>query len=289
MNNKIKFVFFGSSRFSVIILDELENAGYIPACIITTSDKPRGRKLFLTPSPVKVWAKKRNIPVLDPIKLDTKFIESLNKKQWDLFIVASYGKIIPDIIINIPKHKTLNVHPSLLPKYRGASPLQSTMLDDAKQTGISIMRIDNIMDHGPIVAQEKVNINEWPIYEEFEELLARKSGQLLVNIMVDWVSDRIVEKEQDHDEATFSRKISKKNGLINLEDDPYLNFRKIQAFHEWPQAYFMHKHNDRKIRVKITQALFENGKLNIGKVIPENGKEISFEDFKRGYGKNNIF
>ena len=204
MNNKIKFAFFGSSRFSVIVLGELEQAGYIPACIITTPDKPRGRKLILTPTPVKGWAIAKNIKVLDPIRLDAGFIKELNPlvtnqrsgDHWDLFIVASYGKIISDAIINIPKCKTLNVHPSLLPKYRGASPLQNTILDDTKQTGVSIIRIDEKMDHGPIIAQENMNIDKWPTYEGFEEMMARKGGQLLAKTMPEWVKDKIKEKEQ---------------------------------------------------------------------------------------------
>lgn len=289
--DKIRFVFFGSSRFSVIILDELEKVGYIPACIITTPDKPKGRKLILTPTVVKDWAIANNIRVLDPAKLDAEFIRLLNlpsvngqsENHWDVFIVASYGKIISDAIINIPKYKTLNVHPSLLPKYRGASPLQSAMLDDVKKTGISIMRIDEKMDHGPIIAQEVLSVNEWPTYEEFEEIMAKKGGRLLAKIMPEWIAGKIDEKEQNHTQATYTKKIEKKDGLIDLENDPYSNFRKIQAFHEWPQAYFIHAHNDKDIRVKITDASFVDNKLIIEKVIPEGGKEISYSDFERGF------
>lgn len=287
MNNKINFAFFGSSRFSVLILDELERAGYIPDCIVTTPDKPKGRKLILTPTPVKLWAEKRNIPALSPAKLDTEFSKSIGDlaqgKKWDLFIVASYGKIIPNAVIDIPTHKTLNVHPSLLPQYRGASPLQSAMLDDMKNTGVSIMKIDAEMDHGPIISQEIVSIEEWPSYEDFEEMMAKKGGQLLAKILSEWIAGTIQEKTQDHSKATFTRKITKENGLIDLADDPYANFRKIQAFHEWPQAYFIHKHNGKEIHVKITQASYTNSNLNIEKLIPEGGKEISFDDFRRGY------
>lgn len=288
MNNKIKFVFFGSSRFSVIVLDELELAGYIPDCVVTTPDKPKGRKLILTPSPVKDWAQKRKIPVFDPMKLDQAFVEKLeaivNKNGAELFVVASYGKIIPESIINTPLRKTLNIHPSLLPKYRGASPLQSTIIDDAKRTGVTIIRIDEKMDHGPIVAQEGVNVNEWPIYEEFEEMMAKIGGRLLVKIMPFWIAGKIKEKKQNHNRATYTKKIKKENGLIDLNGNPYLNFRKIQAFHEWPQAYFIQEHNSEKIRVKITQASFGGGKLNIKKVVPEGRREISYDDFSRGYG-----
>ncbi len=297
----------------MIVLDELEKTDYIPDCVITTPDKPKGRKLVLTPTLVKDWAIQRKIKVYDPAKLDAELISKLNQpsvsqigkrimsvipakagiqcgrrdeKSWDMFIVASYGKIIPNAIINIPRYKTLNIHPSLLPKYRGASPLQSAILDDSKQTGVSIMRIDEEMDHGPIVAQENVNVNEWPIYEEFEEMMAKIGGRLLVKIIPLWIAGEIKEREQVHGQATYTKKINKGAGLIELNDDPYLNFRKIQAFHEWPQAYFLIKHDGKEIRVKITKASFENSQLKVQKVIPEGGKEMPYEDFLRGYRKS---
>jgi len=279
----VKFTFFGSSRFSTIVLDELEKAGFVPACVVTTPDKPKGRRLIVTPTEAKLWARKRNIRILDPIKLDDSFRDELKKENCEVFVVASYGKIIPDTVINLPKHKTLNIHPSLLPKYRGASPLQSAMLDDTKETGVTVMRIDEQMDHGPIVAQEKVTISEWPAYDEFEETMARSGGKLLAKIFPEWVADGIKEREQDHSTATYTKKIFKENGLIDFGDDHYLNFRKIQAYHEWPGAYFFAERNGKQIRVKITNAVFKDRKLAIEKVVPEGSKEIAWEDFSRGY------
>ncbi len=275
----IKFAFFGSSKFSVIVLDELELHGFIPICVVTTPDKPKGRKLVMTPTEVKLWAQKRNIKAFDPMKLDDLFRDGLAKEGCEVFVVASYGKIIPGTIINLPKYKTLNIHPSLLPKYRGASPLQSAILDDAKETGVTIMRIDERMDHGPIVAQEKVTVNEWPAYEKFEETMAKVGGKLLAKILPEWIAGKIEEREQDHSAATYTKKITKEDGLIDFNDDPYLNFRKTQAYHEWPQAYFFAERNGKQIRVKITGASFKDGKLAIEKVIPEGRREISWEDF----------
>lgn len=278
-----RFIFFGSSRFSVIVLDELERLGFVPSCVVTTPDKPAGRKLALTPTPVKQWAMKRGIKTFDPAKLDNVFAESLKEEECGLFIVASYGKIIPGSTIDLPPHKTLNIHPSLLPKYRGASPLQSAILDDAKKTGVTIMRIDQQMDHGPIVAQEEVTVNEWPAYEEFEELMAKKGAALLAKTLPDWVAGKIQEREQEHSQATYTKKITKEDGLIDLNGDPYLNFRKIQAFHEWPQAYFFLDHKGKKIRVKAIQASFKDGRLDIQRVLPEGAKEMAYADFLKGY------
>ncbi|MFA6405053.1 MAG: methionyl-tRNA formyltransferase [Candidatus Paceibacterota bacterium] len=283
MTNKIKFSFFGSSRFSVIVLDELEILGLIPYSIVTTPDKAQGRKMIVTPTEVKEWAQKRSITVHSPEKLDTDFAIQLEKEKNDVFIVASYGKIIPLEIINIPVNKTLNIHPSLLPKYRGASPLQSAILDNTKETGITIIQIDEQMDHGPIIAQEKVSIEKWPTYEDFEEMMAIAGAKLLAKVLPEWIRGKIEKHDQDHSIATFTKKVKKEDGLINLDDDPYKNFLKIQAYQLWPQAYFMIKHNGKEMRVKITKADFENDKLLIKKVIPEGGKEMSFEDFGRGY------
>ena len=305
INNQVKtvpFVFWGSSRLSVIVLDELKRLGYVPSLIVTTPDKPQGRKLIMTPNVVKTWANEHAVTVLSPIKLDSDFIASLKIENWSLFVVASYGKIIPNEIVELPKYKTLNIHPSLLPQYRGASPLPTAILEDTKKTGVSIMQLDAEMDHGPIVAQKEICITDhfkdWPTYEDFEKFMAIQGAQLLVEILPDWVSGKISAREQDHSKATYTKKISKEDGKIDLtieqskdttkipQELAYDIFRKIQAFHEWPQAYFFIAREDKKIRVKITVASFDAGKLTIKKVIPEGKKEMNFNDFVLGYLSN---
>lgn len=279
----IRFAFFGSSRLSVIVLDELEKLGYVPACIITTPDKPQGRTLTITPNIVKVWALQHGITVYDPATVDASTIGSLKQEACAVFVVASYSKLLPKTLIDIPPRKTLNIHPSLLPAYRGAAPLPYAMLDDAKHTGVSIMRIDEFMDHGPLIGRAEVTVAEWPTYEKFEELMAREGARLLASVLPDWVAGRITEQPQDHRAATFTKKITKEDGLIDFKDDPYLNFRKIQAYHSWPQAYFFIEHKGRKMRIKITSASYVAGKLLIQKVIPEGSKEMDYKDFAAGY------
>ncbi len=271
--SSISFVYFGSSRLSVIVLDELLRLGYKPSLIVTTPDKPQGRKLILTPNVVKTWAVEHNIHVLDPIKLDDEFFAHLRLTPCNLFIVASYGKIIPTKIIELPKLKTLNIHPSLLPQYRGASPLPTAILEDTKKTGVSIMQLDAEMDHGPVIVQKEIDITdhfkEWPIYEYFEEFMAKQGAHVLAEILPDWVAGKIIPKEQDHTKATYTKKIIKEDGMIDFSveelknltkispDRTYTIFRKIQAFHEWPQAYFFIEKDATKMRVKITDATFE--------------------------------
>lgn len=286
-NTHPAFAFFGSSRLSVIVLDQLFEQGLMPKFVVTTPDKPIGRKQIITPNVVKQWATNKNIPVYNPAKLDQDFAKQIRDisetTEVQAFLVASYGKIIPTEIIDIPKNKTLNIHPSLLPQYRGPSPLPTAILEDTKNTGVSIMILDREMDHGPIIAQKEITISEWPTYEDFEESMAEEGAKLFAEILPDWIEGKIAPKEQDHSKASYTKKIIKEDAEIDLNTDPYTNFRKIQAYHEWPQAFFFIDHKNKKLRVKITEASYKDGVLIIQKVIPEGGKEMGYEDFLRGY------
>jgi methionyl-tRNA formyltransferase len=281
MKNSIpKIAFFGSSLFSVIILDKLKEAGFVPACIVTAPDKPKGRKLILTPTEAKVWAEKNNTLVLAPEKLDDTFCTALVATGCDLFIVASYGKIIPQKVLDIPAHKTLNVHPSLLPLLRGATPLETAILEDMHETGVTIMRMDAQMDHGPIVVQEKVHIANWPLSAEaLGRLLGAVGGILLSKIILNWVSGKAKEIEQDHTKATFTKKISKEDGLIDLTEDARKNYLKFHAHKDWPTSYFFTDVAGKNTRVIITEANLIDNVFVIKKVIPEGKKEISYSDF----------
>lgn len=274
-------VFFGTPLLAVWVLEELEKGGILPSLVVTAPDKPAGRKLLLTPSPVKVWAAKHGIPILEPEKLDSNFISALKTEIYDLFIVAAYGKLIPKEMLGIPKHGILNVHPSLLPKFRGASPIISAILSGEKETGTSIMLLDEQMDHGPIVAQESLDISDIPKASELGERLARLGGGMLVDLIPKWVTGNLKAREQDHAEASHCGKIIKEDGLINLADDPEKNYRKIRAFDEWPRACFFSERKGKKIRVVIKDARLEDGKLVITRVLPEGKKEVDYVDFQR--------
>lgn len=266
--------FWGGPEISIITLEKLKEAGFKIAFIVTSLDKPKGRKMIVTPPPTKVWGLENNIPVLQTTDLrETTFVETLKAHNCDVFVVMAYGRIIPLEVLNIPKAGSLNIHPSLLPEFRGSCPIESAILADKKETGVTVMHMDNEMDHGPIVAQEKVIVETWPpTTEELGNKLVTRGSELLVSILPDWISGKIQAVEQDHSRATYTKKIQKEDGLINLNDDPYQNFLKIQAYHGWPSAYFM---KDGK-RIKITAASFDEGKLIIEKVIPEGKSEMSY-------------
>lgn len=285
-HNGYLWVFFGSSHLSTIVLDELKARGLIPKLIISTPDKPRGRSLVLTPTEVNVWAQEHNIPCITPSSLKPADIEteirSYIPEGCDFFLVASYGKIIPQNILDIPRHKTLNIHPSLLPRLRGASPIQSAILSE-DETGVTIMRLDAEMDHGPIVVQQKVSVPEWPPYAlELEEVAARNGAVLLAEILPGWVDGSITETEQNHSQATYCAKIQKSDGELDLTAPADLNLRKIRAYHAWPGAYFFQQHGDKRIRVVVRQAHIEHDQLVLDRVVPEGKKEMPYSDFLRG-------
>jgi len=282
---KYNLVFFGASKFSTAILEELKNVGIIPSLIVTAPDKPRGRGMKMAHPEVKTWANENRAETIQPEKLDDDVIKKLKSEKRDLFLVASYGKIIPKEILDIPIYGALNVHPSLLPKLRGASPIQSAILNNERDAvGITIILMDEKIDNGPIVAQMPVEIEKWPPRASWlENLLAREGGKMLARVIPDWVGKKIGTKEQNRESATFCKKIEKEEALINFGDNPYLNYRKIQAFDVWPRAYFFAEKNGNKTRVIITDAKYENNELKILRVIPEGKKEISYEDFVRNF------
>lgn len=282
-----RWVSFGTDEFSVKVLDTLKARGLVPAFIVTVPDRPVGRKLVLTPPPAKLWAEQNNFPIIQPSSLkDPAFDLQLRTYNLQLFMVASYGKIIPQAILDLPTHGTLNIHPSLLPKYRGATPLESAILAGDSQTGVTIIKLDAEMDHGPIIAQVKLGRDASKLYyEELRDQLAVLGANLLADNLADYLSGALVPTEQDHSLASFTKKIEKTDGLIDLSADPELNFRKIRAFTPWPGAYFFVNKNDKDLRVVIKTAHLDNGELIIDTVVPEGKKEMDWDSFRRGYLK----
>jgi len=277
--NNIKFVFFGTSDVSVSVLEYLKQAGFVPELLVTTPDRPQGRQLVLTPSPVKTWGLENNIKTIQPEKLDGSFVSELQKESWDLFVVVAYGKIIPIEVLNIPKHKSINIHYSLLPHLRGAAPVEGAILADERETGVSIILMDEKMDHGQLLAQENVSTPVWPLKRsDLLESMNLVANKLLVETILKWVAGEITPKEQDHTKATFVKMIKKEDALIDLNDDDYLNFRKIMAYEKWPRAYFL---EDNK-RIIINEAIWKDDKLEIVKITPEGKKEMNYGDYLRG-------
>jgi methionyl-tRNA formyltransferase len=259
--------------------------------VISAPDKPVGRKQIITPPSVKLMAQKYNIAVEQPVKIKDLKLE-IGNLQPDIVVVAAYGQIIPKEILDIPKFGCLNVHPSLLPKYRGASPIQSAILSGDEKTGITIMLMDEKMDHGPIIAQQELEFSaqggltsDWQ-FPKLHDELAKLGAKLLIDTIPKYISGKIKPKEQDHSKATFTKILKKEDGLISWSKKPEEIERQIRAFNPWPGTFTFIKKDDKLIRVKILEVeISSNNELIIKKVQPEGKKEMPYEDFLKGYPK----
>jgi len=248
----VKFVFFGSSRFSNIVLGELERMKYKPLLTITSAKEP--------------------LP-----------LEKLKELEADVFVVASFGKILSKEVLNMPKYGSLNVHPSLLPKLRGPSPIQGSILT-LEDPGVTIIKMDEKMDHGPVVAKQKFKITPWPDhYDSIEEKLGIAGGRMLGVVLPKWIAGEIEAVPQDEKKATFTKLIQKEDGLLDLTLGPEENLRKVLAYSTWPGAYMMYqKKNGKEVRLVVKEAEIIDDKFTPTRVIPAGKKEMNWQDFLRG-------
>lgn len=279
--NNLNFAFFGTPNIASDTLEILKNNGYLPSVIITQIDKPSGRGLHLTPSPVSIWANENNIPCLKPEKIDEEFTRKFKKLKIELSIVVAYGKILPENIISAPELGTINIHYSLLPKYRGASPLESTLLNGDTETGVTIQQMVYKLDSGPIIAFGKIPIGINDKKEELKNKLVDLGGNLVCEVLPDIIDKKIKLVEQKDEDATYCKKINKEDGEIDPTGNNSENWNKYRAYFGWPGLYFFTTKHDKKIRVKIKEATFIDGEFVIKRVTPEGKKEISYEDFLR--------
>lgn len=273
MSTNIKFVYFGTPEFSTIVLDELKKAGFLPNLIITAPDRPVGRKYIMTPPPVKVWADDNNIECWQP-EHPRDITEKLAEQKWDLFVVASYGYIVSQKLLDIPQHGTLNVHTSLLPKYRGASPIESAILNGDTETGSTIMKMTLGMDEGPILAQTVFPLEQDITKPELFEKLAHDGGRLLAETIVPWVRGEILEQEQDSERISYCGKIKKADADLTSDDD-ITRDRKYRAYYGWPGSFIM----DGDLRLKITDAHFDGKIFTIKRIIPAGKKEMDYQQY----------
>jgi methionyl-tRNA formyltransferase len=249
-SKKPLFAFFGTSVDSQYALAQLERVGLAPALVVDTKTKDFPPELYNT--------------------------------DWDFFLVCSYGKLLPKSILDIPRHGCLNIHPSLLPKFRGPSPYVSAILADERQTGVSLMRMEEKMDAGPVVAQARIEIaeDEWPPKGLLlSRMLFTEGVNLLAEILPAWLEGGLEPQAQDESKATYTKKFTDADALIDLGGDARQNFLKIRAFDKNPRAHFLLPNGKRVI---VADAEFANGALTITRVIPEGKKEMSYKDFLRG-------
>lgn len=251
----IKIAFLGTPKFCLPFLENLIKDEQIEvSAIVSQPDKPVGRKQELTKPPVAQMALENNIPLYQPEKIssDQVTISELKKLDLDFIIIIAYGQIISEEVINLAKFGAINVHPSKLPKYRGPSPIQAALKNGDSETSISIMLIDQKMDHGPILAQQEVGISETDDYFTLEEKILDKGPKLLNDTIKKFFTKEIQPTEQNHDQATYCSLIRKEEGLI----DPRVYsaeeiYNKYRAFKAWPGIHLQAEINGKEESVKL--------------------------------------
>ncbi len=284
MNPETKIAFWGTPPLVTHYLDALLSAGMKPAVIVTNPDRPKGRGQEIALSAAKVWGLKNNVMVLQPEKLDDAFYEEFKSHNIGLSIVVAYGSILPERLLSMPKLGTLNVHYSLLPRYRGASPIEASILSGDKETGVAIQKMAKLLDSGPIVAEKFIPLDQDLTAPELRTQLSILGAELLVETLPKYMTGLLEAKPQEEANATFCTKIQKEDALLELSDANALqNYRKYRAYFEWPRTYFFYEVSTKKVRLIITKARFENGLFVVERVLPEGKKEMGYEDFKRGF------
>jgi len=244
----IKIVFFGTSEFAVPTLKALIRAQYEVAAIITQPDKPVGRKQVLSPPPIKTVAKKLGLKIFQPQSLKNETLENLlkiknSKLKIDFGVVAAYGKIIPKRYLDVPKYGFTNIHPSLLPKYRGPSPVQTAIMNGEKETGITIMKMDEQIDHGPILAKREFSIFNFQFSnsKDLEKKLAELGAKLLIETLPKYISGQIKPESQDHGQATFTKLLTREDGLIDWNKTAEEIYNQIRALNPEPGTWTIWK------------------------------------------------
>lgn len=307
---EIRMVFFGTPDFSALVLEKLiefcQNSGFHPRggklnqgepeqeiippvytiqAVVTQPDKPIGRYQTLTPSPVAQVAQKYNIPTLKPEKLDEDFIKNhLSFLDSDLFILAAYGKLLPEKLLEIPKHGSLNIHPSLLPKYRGPSPIQAAILAGDKVTGVTIIKMDKELDHGPIITTNEISMSDNDTCETLSKKIFLEGADLLIKIIPDFISGKVKLTPQSDTGTIYTHLIKKEDGYFDLPvggqtSKVFLEKldRMIRAYYPWPNAWT--KCNNKIIKFYPKGVVHPD---QIG-VQMEGKKPISLTDFLHGH------
>lgn len=276
------FVFFGTPYVARDTLAILVERGFVPTLVVTSPDAPRGRGQQLTPCETKAWALTQNLPVLTPEKLDEKTVEEIKGYGCDYAIVVAYGKIFPESLISAFPKGVLNVHYSLLPKYRGASPVEAALLAGDAVTGIAIQKMVRELDAGDVIAVRETPIEATETTRELRARLIALGAELLAEVMPDYLSGNITPTPQDHTKATRSGKIAKTEGELSLSGDAQQNWRKYRAYAESPGTYFFVERDGKTMRVKIMRAsLSPKGEFIVERVIPEGKKEMAYADFSK--------
>lgn len=251
---QIRVVFMGTPVFAEPILQALIEQKYNLVAVYTRPDKAVGRKQEVLASPIKQVALATTIPVEQPQKFDEEAIAKLQEYKPDLIVIVAYGKILPKAVLDIPGFGCVNIHPSLLPKFRGPSPIQNALLLGEETTGTTIMLIDEGMDSGDILAQKKVAIESDELYPALAERLSNISAELLLKTLPKWIERKITPKKQDSSEVTLCQLIERADGHALFSNDATSTYNAFRALYPWPGMYSFWRRDDKQpLRLKLTR------------------------------------
>lgn len=273
----MRIVFFGTPAFSASFLETLLGDSFFDVvALVCQPDEPVGRKKILTPPPTKTLFKKHHPdrPIFQPTKLrPSEFAEELKKLSADAFVIVAYGRIIPQHILDIPKLGNVNVHPSLLPKWRGPSPMQAAIAAGDKETGVSIMLLDAEMDHGPILAQQSFALAKNETLASLTTHVTELGAPMLINELKKLAAGTTVPTEQNHTQATFCKLLTKEDGIISPTNTAEEIERKLRAYTPWPgiRTTFTLENGEYQ-EIKLHSVRITDIALEPGKIASESGK-----------------
>jgi methionyl-tRNA formyltransferase len=310
----VKVVFMGSAELACPGLRALcRDPNFNVAAVVTQPDRPKGRDLKVLPSPVKACALEARLPVLQPERARKEdFIEQLRRLAPDLIVVIAYGQILPPAILELPKHGCLNVHTSLLPKYRGAAPIQWAILEGETETGVTIMKMDQGLDTGDIIAVARTPIAPEDDAGTLHDRLGRMGAELLVRTIPDYAAGKITPRKQPAEGASYARKIKKEDGQIDWHQPARKIWNRVRAFVPWPVAFTYFRERDKNHLLKIWSAAEEpsvsgapgtvlqadkqglvvacgTGALRALTLQREGGKKLPTQEFIAGHQIKNLF
>jgi methionyl-tRNA formyltransferase len=302
--SKPKIVFMGTPEFAIPSLESLLRHHYPIVGVVTQPDRPKGRGQHLIPSPVKILAQSHRFPVMQPERVrNSEFIDLFRQLAPDLVVVAAFGQKLPGELLQIPKMGCINLHPSLLPKYRGAAPINWTLIRGETKTGVTIMMIDEGMDTGDILAQEEMLITADETYGELHGRLAERGASLLLTTIEMILCGTAKQSQQDASGATYAPRLKKEDGLIRWEDDIHHTVNLIRGLSPAPCAYTLFRGKMLKIfsahadEIPVTEApgtigretekglpiSAKDGYVYLKEIQMENKKRMSIHDFLRGF------
>ena len=262
----MKIIFFGTSAFAVPSLETLRKSKYNVICVITQPDKKKGRHLIPSVPPVKDFAVENKIPILQPTDLKTiAFVKTLKDFDADLFVVVAYGNILPKEVLKVPKILCINLHGSLLPQYRGAAPINWAVINGDRHTGVTIIKVVEELDAGPIILKKETDIKDDEDAEKLGIRLANLGASALLEAINSIQQNNFTLEEQDHSRASYAPKLEKQDGLIDWNQSPRVIHEKIRGYQPWPGAFTYYK--QKLIKIFKSKVLESVDSLKPGRIV----------------------